>query len=213
MYDLKELMSRGQEVAARTPRPDPAQVRARAERRRTRHRVATAAAVGIVAAVFVVQAALGGPWPDNVAMFGHGPDVRIVAPGGSGGTSTPDTTTPGPQASTSVGPTGPATGAIVLEISGTVVNLFTSVGIPNATVTVSDSANHRFIVGTDKDGKFQILPMWAQVIEPGTIAFVVTKDGYPDSTFSATARPGQPLDGVRITMQPNASGGPSPSAS
>jgi hypothetical protein len=108
-----------------------------------------------------------------------------------------------------LGLNGPATGTVVPEISGVVVNLFTSAGIPNATITATDTANHQFVVGTDTGGRFAIVPMAAQVIEPGTITFVVTKNGFQDAQFSATAHPGQPLDGVRIVMRP----GPSPSPS
>ncbi len=98
------------------------------------------------------------------------------------------------------------TSASVPEVSGTVVDQFTGVGVSGAKVFVQDSASQTFDGGTDKSGNFKIASTPEKSMKPGVMSFTVEKDGIqPFPGYTKTAVAGQPLTGVRLTIAPIAS--------
>jgi hypothetical protein len=114
-------------------------------------------------------------------------------------------------ASFQVGLNGPAAQAAVPQLSGVVVDVFKgdSGPIANAKVAAQDSAvptPHTWEVGTDKTGAFKIVSTPQEPIAPGTIVFIVTKDGYEQyKQIINNAVAGQPLTTLHFAMTPIAS--------
>jgi hypothetical protein len=106
---------------------------------------------------------------------------------------------------------GPAAQAAVPQLSGVVVDVFKgdSGPIANAKVAAQDSATptpHTWEVGTDVKGTFKILSTADKPIAPGTIVFIVTKDGYQQyKQIISNAVAGQPLTTLHFAMTPTAS--------
>jgi len=98
----------------------------------------------------------------------------------------------------------------VPEVSGSVVDILTGVGIPEANVSLLDGANHTYSTVTDKQGKYKFLSNDQQPIVPGTLTVGAVADNYE---YSATGQPGVskdgvagvPLTGVKISLKSTAS--------
>jgi hypothetical protein len=106
---------------------------------------------------------------------------------------------------------GPAAQQAVPQLSGTVVDVFKgdSGPIANAKVAAQDSAvptPHTWEVGTDKNGAFKIVSTPDKPIAPGTIVFIVTKDGYEQyKQIINNAAPGVAMTTLHFAMTPTAS--------
>jgi hypothetical protein len=98
-------------------------------------------------------------------------------------------------------------------ISGTVVNIYDAKPVNAAKVFAQDSATppHLWETGTDKNGLFKIQSTPDKPIAPGTIAFIINKDGWAEYKGTIQALAGQPKNDIRITMSPTASPTVSPS--
>ncbi|HLT09280.1 MAG TPA: carboxypeptidase regulatory-like domain-containing protein, partial [Micromonosporaceae bacterium] len=132
--------------------------------------------------------------------------LRIVA------TANGESSQPATRPLTVVGPQQQA--PTVPEVSGQVENATDNSPIPNAKVTIQDSAGKTWEVGTDGNGNFRITSEAEKPITPGVLSFLAQKDGFNSgSPTTATATANQPLTGVRIAILPLASASAEPSAS
>jgi hypothetical protein len=115
------------------------------------------------------------------------------------------TTTPPPTCSAPVEP--PANWSeggtsVVPGIKGTVADIFSNCAIPGAVVIVQDSANNTFQVATNATGGFEIVSTPAKQIQPGVVAFVVSKNGFKQASMARQGLAGQGLVNVVIRMAP-----------
>src|SRR5690606_9022694 len=132
--------------------------------------------------------------------------LRIVA------TANGESSQPATRPLTVVGPQQQA--PTVPAVSGRVENATDNSPIPNAKVTIQDSAGKTWEVGTDGNGNFRITSEAEKPITPGVLSFLAQKDGFNSgSPTTATATANQPLTGVRIAILPLASASAEPSAS
>jgi hypothetical protein len=94
----------------------------------------------------------------------------------------------GPDAAPSPTPT------TVPSVTGTVKDRATGVAVADAQVTMQDDERHTFTTGTNSSGTFTFTSSPGNPISPGTLAFVVTKDGYDQRSTAADAKAGQALN-------------------
>ena len=108
----------------------------------------------------------------------------------------------------------PTQAETVKLISGKVVASDSGEAVPNATVMLLDSQQHRFTTTSDSSGNYRFAGSSSAPITPGRIEVGALKGTY-QATKTVSASAGQSLTGVRIALPIKASASPSatPSAS
>jgi hypothetical protein len=88
-------------------------------------------------------------------------------------------------------PPSPTTPTVVPQVTGSVKDRSTGTPVADAQVTMQDDSRHTYTTGTDKNGNFQFASSQSNPISPGTLVFVVTKDGYDQKNVTQNANAGQ----------------------
>jgi hypothetical protein len=118
------------------------------------------------------------------------------------------------EASRNLSVQGPQQAQTVPEISGTVVDVYTSNPIAAAKVFLQDSGNpsQNWSVGTDDKGNWRITSEPGKPISPGIVSIKVEKEGIQEYVTTKQAVAGQPLLNVRLSVTPMVSASAGPSA-
>jgi hypothetical protein len=99
----------------------------------------------------------------------------------------------------------------VTEVSGKVVNQTTGDPVPNAQVTLKDSAGSEHSATANGKGEFRVTPQNNKPIAAGALSLTATIEGFADGTANANGTAGKATTGVRISMKPTTASVP-PSA-
>lgn len=105
---------------------------------------------------------------------------------------------------------GPEQAASVTEVTGKVVNQSTGDPVPNAQVTLKDSANNEHNATANARGDFRITPQNRPIVA-GQLTLTATFEGFTEGTANANGVAGRATNGVQIRMKPAAASVP-PSA-